>query len=317
MLGGRTIAVVVPCFNEAHIVERVIETMPAFVDRIIAVDDASTDGTASVLQECKDRSGSKLEVVNHERNEGVGGAIVSGYRRALETGFEVIAVMGGDGQMAPEDLASVCGPVVDGRADYAKGNRLFTGEAWHNMPRYRYIGSLFLSLFTKIASGYWHVADSQSGYTAIDGKVLRQIDSASLYRHYGFPNDLLIKLNVVDASVSDVPIKAVYGVGEKSGIRVWRMAPRLLVLLVLGFYWRLLQKYVIRNFHPIVFFYMAGLTLLPAGLAFGMALAIFRLLEGPVADTSALLAAVLLVSGLQFLLFAMWLDYSENARLRS
>ena len=141
-----------------------------------------------------------------------------------------------------------------GELDYAKANRLFTGQAWELIPRTRYLGNAVLSLLTKIASGYWHIADSQSGYTAISLGMLELLDLDRVYTNYGFPNDLLVHLNVWSARVRDFSSRPVYGVGEKSGIRYRKVVPRISWLLVKGFFWRLREKYVIRDFHPLVFF---------------------------------------------------------------
>ncbi len=167
--------------------------------------------------------------------------------------------MAADNQMDPDDLLTLVEPVARGEVDYAKANRLFTGEAWKLIPRTRYLGNAVLSLLTKIASGYWHVADSQSGYTAISRSMLAQLDLDRVYPRYGFPNDMLVHLNVWNARVRDFPSRPVYGVGERSGIKLRRVVPRISWLLVKGFFWRLREKYVIRDFHPLVFFYALGL----------------------------------------------------------
>jgi glycosyltransferase involved in cell wall biosynthesis len=291
--------------------------MPPFVDTVVVVDDASRDDTATIAESLSAAVRADLKVVRHEQNLGVGGAIVTGYRRILEDGIDVVAVMAGDGQMAPEDLQAVVEPVVNGEADFVKGNRLFYEYAWGTIPKYRYVGNLLLSLLTKFASGYWHIADSQSGYTAISRAALARLNLGGLYRRYGFPNDLLLKLSVVNARVRDVPVRPLYNVGERSGLRVWRMIPVVSVLLLRGFFWRLMHKYVISNFHPLVLFYFIGLPLLLAGSGLGLALVILRILLGPVAPTSALLAALMIISGMQLVLFAMWFDYQESQQLRA
>jgi hypothetical protein len=241
---------------------------------------------------------------------------VSGYRKLLSEGVDVAVVMAGDAQMDPDDLPNVVGPVVRGEADYVKGNRLFTGEAWQLIPRYRYLGNAFLSLLTKIASGYWHVADSQTGYTAISTEALRMLPLERLYPRYGYPNHLLVMLNVFNQRVEDVPVRPVYNIGERSGIRLWKVIPVLTWLLFKNFLWRMKEKYVIRDFHPLVFFYMLGLFLFPAGLLFGLYFVFYRIFIGPVATTSALFAVFLFVSGLQSLFFAMWFDMEYNRDLR-
>ena len=171
-------------------------------------------------------------MIGHDRNRGVGAAILTGYRRALEERIDVTCVMAADNQMDPADLQAIAEPVARGDVDYAKANRLFTGQAWQLIPKHRYLGNAVLSLLTKIASGYWHVADSQSGYTAIGLETLERLDLDRIYPRYGFPNDMLVHLNVVNARVRDVPSRPVYGVGERSGIKLHSVVPKISWLLV-------------------------------------------------------------------------------------
>jgi hypothetical protein len=184
------------------------------------------------------------------------------------------------------------------------------------MPRHRYLGNAVLSLLTKIASGYWHVADSQSGYTAIGLPMLEQLDLDRVYPRYGFPNDLLVHLNVWSARVRDVPSRPVYGVGERSGIRLRRVVPRISWLLLKAFLWRLREKYVIRDFHPLVFFYVLGLLMTVAGLGLGISLIVLRALGNGITAATGILVALLLIFGSQFTLFAMWFDMESNKELR-
>jgi glycosyltransferase involved in cell wall biosynthesis len=318
MLEGKHIGVVVPAYNEEKLIGRVIETLPDFVDRIYVVDDCSHDGTRDRVCSYLDQPSlnGRLELIQHTVNRGVGGAIVTGYRKAVEEDIDAVAVMAGDAQMNPADLERVVAPVVQGTADYVKGNRLFTGEAWHLIPKHRYLGNAFLSLLTKISSGYWQVADSQTGYTAVSVDTIRLLPLDKLYPRYGYPNHLLVMLNVFDQRVRDVPVQPVYNIGEHSGIRLWKVIPVLSWLLTKCFFWRLKEKYVIRDFHPLVFFYLLGLVLFPAGLLSGLYLLCYRLFVGPVAATSALFSVFLFVSGLQSLFFAMWFDMEYNRDLK-
>ena len=269
MFENRRVAVVVPCHNEGLLIRKVLETMPACVDRVFVVDDCSPDNTAEVVEEWAAED-ERVTLIRHEQNQGVGGAIASGYKAALAEKIDVTAVMAGDAQMDPADFDDIVGPVARGECDYTKGNRLFTGDAWNKIPRVRYLGNSMLSLFTKVASGYWHVADSQSGYTAIGLKALSTIDWDKMYKRYGQPNDLLVRLNIYSFRVRDVPVTPVYGIGEQSGMRPIRMIPKLWWLLAKLFCYRMLHKYVIRDFHPLLFFYASGLMLFPAGFLFGM-----------------------------------------------
>jgi glycosyltransferase involved in cell wall biosynthesis len=311
---GKRVAVVVPAFEEALLVADTIRGIPDFVDLVVVVDDCSSDGTVERARETRDQ---RLEVIRHDENRGVGAAIVTGYARCRELGVDVTCVMAADNQMDPGELAALVGPVARGEVEYAKANRLVSGEAWNLIPRARYLGNAVLSLLTKIASGYWHVADSQAGYTAVSLGALRRLDLERLYRRYGFPNDMLVHLNVQNARVRDVPSRPIYGVGEQSGIRVHRVAPRIAWLLFKGFWWRMTQKYVIRDFHPLVFFYALGGLMTLVGLVLGLIVACSRIFWGnEITTATVVLVALLLVSGTQFTLFAMWFDQEANKELR-
>ena len=313
MLEGKRVAVVVPAFDEERLIGTTLSGIPDFVDRILVIDDASRDETAERARASGDP---RVEVVSHERNQGVGAAILTGYRRALEEGIDVTCVMAGDNQMDPADLEAIAGPVARGEVDYAKANRLFTGRAWELMPHTRYLGNAVLSLLTKIASGYWHVADSQSGYTAIGRSTLELLDLDRIYPRYGFPNDMLVHLNVVNARVRDVPSRPVYGVGETSDIRLRRVIPAISWLLTKAFFWRMREKYVIRDFHPLVFFYVFGLLFSLIGLGLGATVTILRILGNQLTVATVVLVALLLIAGLLFTLFAMLFDMESNRELR-
>jgi glycosyltransferase involved in cell wall biosynthesis len=310
---GKRVAVVIPAFNEERLIGATVGGIPEFVDRITVVDDGSTDGTVAAARALGDP---RVDVVVHDRNRGVGAAIVTGYKQAIAERSDVAAVMAADNQMDPEDLMALVGPVARGEVDYAKANRLFTGQAWQLIPRYRYLGNAVLSLLTKIASGYWHVADSQSGYTAASREMLELLDLERLYPRYGFPNDMLVHLNVWNARVRDFPSRPIYGVGERSGIRLRRVVPRISWLLLKAFWWRLGTKYVIHDFHPLVFFYLLGVAMTVAGLALGVAETVLRILGHDITTATIVLVALLLVSGSQFTLFAMWFDMESNKDLR-
>ena len=313
MLEGKSVAVVVPAHNEEQLIAATVQGIPVFVDRIYVVDDASTDATTERAQATDD---TRVEVVTHERNRGVGAAIVTGYKRALAERMDAVAVMAGDNQMDPDELEMLALPVVRGELDYAKANRLFTGSAWKLIPRNRYLGNAILSLLTKIASGYWHVADSQAGYTVLSLPMLTLLDLDRIYTSYGFPNDMLVHLNVWNARVRDFPSRPIYGVGERSGIRIRRVVPRISWLLWKGFFWRLREKYVIRDFHPLVFFYFLGFLMTTVGFALGVFESVLRITGHTIPTATIVLVALLLISGSQFTLFAMWFDMESNKDLR-
>jgi glycosyltransferase involved in cell wall biosynthesis len=313
MVEGKRVAVVVPAYNEELLIAEMLQGIPDFVDRVFVVDDCSRDATAERARALGDP---RVEVIVHERNGGVGAAIVTGYERARAERIDVTCVMAGDNQMDPAELVEFVTPVARGETDYTKANRLVTGEAWTLIPRTRYLGNAMLSLLTKIASGYWHVADSQAGYTALSLAALERLDLHRIYRRYGFPNDMLVHLNVVNARVRDVPSRPIYGVGEKSGIRIRRVAPRIAWLLFKGFWWRLKEKYVIRDFHPLVFFYALGTVMTTVGFVLGVVVSIRRFADHAITTPTIVLIALLLISGTQFTLFGMWFDQEANKDLR-
>jgi glycosyltransferase involved in cell wall biosynthesis len=313
MLEGKRVAVVVPAHDEEGLIAATLQGIPGFVDRIYVIDDKSNDATAERARAVDDP---RIEVITHDRNRGVGAAIVTGYKRALAERMDATAVMAGDNQMDPDELELLTTPVVRDELDYAKANRLFTGSAWKLIPRNRYIGNAILSLFTKVASGYWHIADSQAGYTVISLRVLQLLDLDRIYTSYGFPNDMLVHLNVWSARVRDFPSRPIYGVGERSGIKIRRVVPRISWLLWKGFFWRMREKYVIRDFHPLVFFYFLGFLMVTVGLALGIFETVLRFEGNNSTPATVVLIALLLISGSQFTLFAMWFDMESNKDLR-
>ena len=313
MLEGKRVAVVVPAFDEQRLVGETIRGIQDFVDRIYVIDDASSDETSAQAEAVGDE---RVQLIRHAKNSGVGAAITTGYRRALEEGIDVTCVMAADNQMDPAELQGLVEPVARGEVEYAKANRLVSGEAWNVIPRTRYLGNAVLSLLTKIASGYWHVADSQAGYSALSLVALRRLDLDRLYPRYGFPNDVLVHLNVQNARVRDVPSRPIYDVGEQSGIKLRSVVPRISWLLFKAFWWRMGQKYVIRDFHPLVFFYVFGVVMTLAGLVLGVIEAALRIAGNQITTPTIVLVAVLLIAGLQMTLFAMWFDMEANKELR-
>jgi len=239
MLEGARVAVTVPAYNVVGRVAGVVRSLPALVDLVVVVDDGSTDGTSEALEGIR-RPG--LTVLRHPRNRGVGAAIATGSREALRLGADVVAVMAGDGQMDPADLPGVLGPVVRGEADYVKGNRFTHPDLWREMPRARIFGNIILSGFTRVTSGYWHIFDSQCGYTAISGRALRAVDGRYFAR-YGYPNDLLARLKVAGARVAEVTVRPIYD-GQPSGIRPRTVIYPILFVLMRSMGRRLVQQHL-------------------------------------------------------------------------
>jgi len=315
MYKNKTVAAVIPCYNEQKQIIKVLDTMPSYVDHLIVINDASLDNTLSLIKE-KMAKGGKIKLINHDKNQGVGGAIASGYKWARDNNYDIAVVMAGDGQMDPEDLPAILDPVASGKVDYSKGNRLFSGKAYKVIPKIRYYGNAILSLLTKIASGYWHIADSQNGYTAINKKTLKLINWDKMYKHFGQPNDLLVKLNIHNIQVKDVHINPVYNVGEKSEIKIHRVIFTISWLLLKRFFWRLKEKYVIRDFHPLVFYYFLGFVFFIITLFLLIRLVVITFETGSIPKTNAFAMMFSFMSFSLFTLFAMLFDKQENDKLQ-
>jgi len=333
MYKGKRIGVVVTAYDEEAFVGNVIETVPDFVDRIYAVDDASPDDSWAVIQRVASQINESADLeptvaeltvtdggdarrvvpIQHEVNRGYGAAVKTGYKRAAEDEMDVVAVMNGDGQMDPDILHRIIGPVVQGEADYAKGNRLLHPEDREGMSAFRFVGNAMLTGLSKFASGYWTIGDPQNGYTAISRETIEELDLESVTDKYGFLNHLLTHLNVIEARVADVAMTAVYG-DETSSIRYVPFVRFVSLLLLRSFLWRLKTRYVATKFHPAVIFYGAGSAGLAGGSA-GLGGSLARSLHGKDGFTGAIASFVAIVLGVVALGIGIWLDAAENEDL--
>lgn len=235
------VAVVIPAFKVEKFIRNTIEGLPSFVDRIYVIDDGSPDGTADVVLSLNH---SRVNLIRHETNRGPGAALSTGYQAALADNMDIAVKVDGDGQMPPEQIENLILPLVEGRADYTKGDRLCNSEYCQSMPRFRLFGNRMLTWLTRLASGYWHLSDAQNGFTAISKKALQSINQ-NLYPYYGYLNDLLAQLNVHRFEVIDIPMPAKYG-SEKSSIKYRVYIPKVSFLLLRRFLWRLWKKYLRR-----------------------------------------------------------------------
>lgn len=362
VLNNKTISVVVPCYNEdLQVVDKVIKTMPDFVDLIIIVNDKSTDNTEKVVKNYIDSDTSdfnhfakkilnyshnpydkaenilldirqeeeryyipsdiyqgktsKVVLISHQKNGGVGAAIASGYKYSRDHNIDCTAVMAGDGQMDPSELKSICKPVVDGKVDYSKGNRLSHKSATRFIPKIRYFGNSILSILTKIASGYWRISDTQTGYTAISLEALENIDIYDIYKSYGMPNDLLVKLNIASFKITEIPIKPIYHIGEESKMKVSKVIPKVSCLLIKLFFERMFKKYLLKDFHPLVLLYlMAFLSLFINGYI-GTKFWYGYFFKNDLAYGYLMIHIFLTTFSFHSFIFAMWFDMQDNERL--
>jgi len=308
MYQGLSVAVVVPAHNEEALIGQTLTTMPSLVDRIFVIDDASTDRTAEVARAIGDP---RVEVIRHEKNTGVGGAILTGHRRALQEEVDVSVVMAGDAQMDPDYLPQLLDPIADGTAEFTKANRFYARSSTGDMPKHRIFGNVVLSMMTKFSSGYYHLFDPQNGYTAIHRNALQRLDLDAISADYSFENSLLIHLNVLRVPARDVPIPAIYG-EEISGIRLHRVVPMLLGTLFRGFWWRIWHKYVFPSLAPFAILFFGGLFLLLVGV---VAVTIITVLafEGVTATAATVMLGVApLLASIQLLVNALIIDMQES-----
>ena len=363
MLNNKTIAVVVPAYNEEKQISMVLESIPDFVDKIIVVNDCSRDKTEEVVKgliqndsrvviEIKDildkvKRGKynhanflvqewqkkeleyfpastiynefpqkdRIILINQLGNSGVGAAVARGYKWCKDYGIDCVAKVDGDGQMDPEELESICRPVVEEGIDYVKGNRLIHKSASIVIPKVRFFGNSILSILTKIASGYWHISDTQTAFTALSNKALNSIELHKLYKRYGYPNDILVKLNIAFCTIREVEIKPIYNIGEQSKMRIFKLVPKISWLLFKSFFKRLWIKYLFRDFHPLFLLYHGSFLLGIFSLPYLLKI-MKSFIFGTQMNFEPLLAFMFLsISSFQALLFAMWMDMQDNERL--
>ncbi len=303
------VAVVIPAFRVARHIESVIRGLPDFVSDIIVVDDASPDETAQIVSGL---ANPRLHLLRHERNGGVGAAMITGYRRALELGADVVVKMDGDEQMDPAHLVPLIEPILSGEADYTKGSRFFHTRQLRRMPLLRRIGNLGLSFLTKASSGHWDVFDPTNGYTAIHRQALEALDWSNIDRRWFFETSMLIELSLARAVVRDVQIPAKYA-DERSSLSAASAFFRFPRKLLAAFFRRLWLQYFVREFSPVSLFLTAGLPLMVFGFLWGVVHWVRSAQTGVAASTGTVMVAVVpLILGFQLLLQAVSLDI-QNA----
>jgi glycosyltransferase involved in cell wall biosynthesis len=312
MFPTESIAVVIPSYRVSRHVLGVIASIGPEVSRIYVVDDKCPDGSGQLVREqCTDP---RVTVLEHEVNQGVGGAVISGYRAAIADGARVIVKVDGDGQMDPALIPSFVAPILAGEADYTKGNRFFNLEQIRAMPPVRLFGNAVLSLLTKVSSGYWDLFDPTNGYTAIHADAARYLPFDKLSRRYFFETDMLFRLNTLGAVVVDVPMDAQYG-DEVSNLKVSRVVTEFAAKHVRNFLKRLFYNYYLRNMSLASIELPLGVFLMSFGLVYGLAhwLSSARHQVATPAGT-VMLAAVPLIMGVQLILAFLAYDIASVPR---
>lgn len=238
MYKDKTIAVVVPAYNEEKLIGAVINRMPDYVDRVYIIDDCSTDRTNEVASKLAGPSNERIRIIRQAQNGGVGKAIVTGYKCCLADHMDVAVVMAGDNQMDPSQMPRLLDPLVEDRADYTVGDRLSNLKHMKGMSPWRGLGNRTLRWLTRIAAWNFSICDPQNGYTAVTSQALSRLDLDNIYYGYGYCNDMLVKFSGTGARIKQIQMPAVYG-SERSKIRYWKYIPTVSLLLLKGFLWRI------------------------------------------------------------------------------
>ena len=304
-MSSKKIAIVIPAYKVADHIEGVISSIPENIDHIIVVDD-----------KCPHRSGRKAETLNrkslfvlyHEQNKGVGGSVITGYRKALELGCDIVIKMDGDGQMDPAYIGDLIAPLLKDEADYVKGNRFRDFKRLKCMPQARIFGNSALSFLLKAASGYWNIMDPTNGFTAVHGRVLKELNLDKIANRYFFESDMLINLNIVGAVVKDIAIPARYG-EENSSLRIDRVLMQFPLHLLKGFAKRIFLKYYVYDFNMASLYLIIGLPIFIFGVYFGISEWIESIVTGKARSAGTImLAALPIIVSFQMLLQAISID---------
>ena len=306
MYNNKKVNVVVPAYNEESLILKTLSSIPDFVEKIIVVNDFSSDRTKTLVDEFKEDD-NRVILLNNNKNYGAGYSIKRGYKKSFELKPDITVVMAGDGQMDPKYLPSLLDPLILGEADYTKGNRLSHSQA-KKMPSFRRFGNSILTLLNKVSTGYWHIIDPQNGHTTKPTRALSNILGEKITDGYGNPNDFLVALNIHNHVVKDVLIPPLYG-SEKSGIKIGRFIFKTSWILTSGFFRRIITKYGGLNFHPVLLFFIAGISLSLLCIGLSLRLLYFWYNTDVILPINALAAGITLLGSIQLLLFALWIDY--------
>jgi len=313
MYRNKKIALVVVAYNEQRLIIPTLSKVPALFDRVFVVDDGSKDATPQLVTD-RQQQDTRIQLIQHPSNKGVGAALITGYYAERAERCDITVVIGGDDQMPLEQVERLLNPIVDGAADYVKGNRfLEETNAIESMPRIRLVGNTIISLLTKIASGYYRIFDVVDGYTAISLAAIEKINWAQAWTGYGYPMDFLVRMNAYGLRVLDVPRRAIYLPGERqSQIKGWKYLLRVSPMLFRDFLWRLKFRYVYRDFHPLVFLYFGGALSFLIGLGIGIWIVSSKITGMIPSAATSILCALFVTIGIQSIFFAMLFEMLEE-----
>ncbi len=305
---NRNLAVVIPAYKAEATISAVVDLIPSYVDWIVIVNDASTDRTQEVVERIRDP---RIHLINHQKNQGVGGAMLSGFKKAVDLGADIIAKLDADGQMDPRFLDRFALTAIRYQCDYVKANRFGHIEALPAMPKIRLAGNLLLTFLTKWASGYWNVFDPQNGYVMITRRMIKRLDFTKIDKSYFFENSMLINLNILRAQIGEIYLPALYG-EEVSSMRLGRIIKDFPVKLMRGYLHRIYQKYIFRSLSPFIFLFLFGILSTAWGCAWGGVAWWKSYFTGTPATTGTVILALLpLLLGWTALLQAFILDVQD------
>ena len=305
------ISVVIPSYKVSKYILDVIKDIPEFVNHIIIVDDKCPQNSGQIAKTSTDN---RVIVCYHEKNLGVGGAVITGYKKALELNSDIVIKIDGDGQMDVNYMQKLIQPILDGKADYTKGNRFTDFKALRAMPKVRLFGNSGLSFLVKAASGYWNLMDPTNGYTAINKHALEELDLDNIAKRYFFESDMLINLNIENAVVVDVEIPAKYG-DEESSLSITKTLVGFPPKLFKGLCKRIFLKYFIYDFNMLSLYLVVGLPMLFFGIVFGSIKWIEAIVSNIETSTGTIMLAVLpIILGTQFILQAIQIDMNNIPR---
>ncbi|HUD07737.1 MAG TPA: glycosyltransferase family 2 protein [Candidatus Saccharimonadales bacterium] len=307
------VAAILPCYNEEKLISKTVTTMPDFVDEIIAIDDCSKDTTWQVITDLAKKN-KRVQPIHLDVNEGIGGAYLHGFKKALDDSIDLVVTMAGDAQCNQDYISNMIDTLIDNNLDYVKANRFVHLGALKQMPKYRRIGNIIVTILTKFSTGYYSIFDSQNGYGVLRSKTLEKMSFETIGRRYDYENTLLITLSIMGAKVKDEPVPAIYG-DEVSTIPVFKTTLRALVVVWKGFWKRIYYKYVIYGFHPIALFLFSGIILSLLGISYGIFILLEKIIRNLSPSTGTVMLCVLpLILGFQLLLTALTMDVNNEGK---
>lgn len=314
VIDNHKIVAIIPAYKVSKFIVKLLDDLVNYVDTIVVVDDKCPEESGRIAEsylkenEKFNSNGKISKVIFHQQNFGVGGAMVSGYKEALELGGTVMVKLDGDGQMSPKLISKIIAPIIEERADYSKGNRFFMIESLKGMPALRVFGNSVLSIFSKFSHGYWNIMDPTNGFVAIHESVLRRIPLEKIEKRYFFENDMLFRLSTLRAVVCDVPMDSLYG-DEKSSLNIPRVIKEFPPKFLIRFFKRIFYNYFLRDFTICTVELIFGVALVLFGFTFGIIKWLDSAAIGlPASAGTVMIAGLPIMLGLNLLIAALNYD---------